>query len=92
MQGWRNRLWWVMLVRDERPGMSVHLQVRQHPNKVATSVPSPERPSIDYGTCGLNSKPSWRRFTIVSTEIRHYREFGSTRAFSHSSLGFFAPQ
>ena len=29
MQEWRNRLRWVMLVRDERPGMSVHLLVRR---------------------------------------------------------------
>ena len=33
MQEWRNRLRWVMLVRHERAGMSVHLQGRPHTGK-----------------------------------------------------------
>jgi hypothetical protein len=41
MQDWRNRLRWVMLVRDERPGMSVHLLIRQRHNSTPTPFVTP---------------------------------------------------
>lgn len=53
MQEWRNRLSWVMLVRDERPGMSVHLQVRRTPHaSFLDSVPD-ERLRRSVITLGL---------------------------------------
>jgi hypothetical protein len=69
-QAWRNRLRWVMLVRDEWPAVSVHLQVRQSAKRIhAEDRASPRefRRDLEGGNLSPGRRDVWvSSFALVS--------------------------